>query len=519
MTSKSDQADRFFALYQGLDRSRGMWIPPQGKRPQRMETKKETVTAAHVLSHLSGETGLGIVPIRDDETCSWAAIDIDAHDDGDSIPLAPLHEKIAKFKLPLIVCQSKSQGAHLYLFLKSPAKAKEVRAVLRRWAAMLGHGGCEVFPKQDRLQPDQVGNWINLPYFNASDTVRFAFDGEKPLDLTGFLDLAESLQVEFKDVKAIQLPDDLTEAPPCVAHLLTQGIESGGRNNALFQVGVFYKKSGVADIEETLTALNHNKKVMEKPLTVKEVKTIAGSLSRNAYKYRCNEPPMCNICDKESCRTKKFGITGEPTKMFNEMLIGQLSRIKSDPPMFILEVNETPVRSLSLENLWDFSQLRKMIFGQVKVMVPPMKNEDWHLVLRKLNEDAVEIDAPDDASPNAMIQASLDEFLAKVWRRGSDNKIQIGERYSLLMGRTVVEVDKKNTNGYVVYFRGSDFIAHLKKKRTEEFKGAQLWNILRNIGCEYESLRIGRTVRDVWLKRFAEAPEDKYNIPKIESEI
>lgn len=45
------------------------------------------------------------------------------------------------------------------------ASAAKARAVVRRILNNIGRAGTEVFPKQDRLEPGQYGNFINAPLF------------------------------------------------------------------------------------------------------------------------------------------------------------------------------------------------------------------------------------------------------------------------------------------------------------------------------------------------------------------
>src|SRR5437588_5479253 len=63
--------------------------------------------------HLGGDRGVGIVPVCEDGTCRFAAIDIDV----DTINHTQLYERVQQLKLPVTVCRSKSGGAHLYLFM------------------------------------------------------------------------------------------------------------------------------------------------------------------------------------------------------------------------------------------------------------------------------------------------------------------------------------------------------------------------------------------------------------------
>lgn len=510
---KNTEIQRFAALYTGLHRARGIWHPDT----KRMETTREAPTIDHFTLHLKGELGLGVVPIKEEATCMWGAIDIDAHDDGDSIDLAPLSLKIEEFGLPLIVCSSKSQGAHLYLYLNEETPASLVQGTLKRWAAALGHGGVEIFPKQTRLAATQVGNWINLPYFDADDTVRFAYNSGKHLSLADFLDLAESKRVSGAALRAFDVPEDLEDAPPCVQHLLTQGIDTGDRNNALFALATFFKKRGDSDIEEQLLKVNYDKDVLSKPLPKREIVTIANSISRGTYNYRCNEPPISNHCDRDTCIMRKYGVTEGPTKVYNEVMWGSLAKVKSDPPRWVLEVNEIPIE-LTTEELMEFRNLRKKVMESADLVIPPLKQEDWLVALRQRMENKMDIEAPEDAASGALTLAMLEEFIYAAVRFDDDDKPLMGDRGDLLRGRPVLTPYPGSPDQLAVIFRGPDFIQYLKRKKAEEMKGAALWSVLRKAGCTHQKVRVGRTVRSLWLKQVDPEPVT-LEIPDMKSEF
>src|SRR5690242_13304820 len=81
-------AARFMALFSGLTRCFGQYIVPPGTKATdargKIEGKAETwskrlLNVNDWEAHLAGERGLGIVPIRDDDTCLFGAIDIDIY--------------------------------------------------------------------------------------------------------------------------------------------------------------------------------------------------------------------------------------------------------------------------------------------------------------------------------------------------------------------------------------------------------------------------------------------------------
>src|SRR5262245_19337271 len=74
-------------------------------------------------AHVHGKRPLGIVPIRDDSTCSFGGIDIDEYD----VDLASILKMVERRKFPLLPVQSKSGGLHLFLLLSEPIAAAEMR--------------------------------------------------------------------------------------------------------------------------------------------------------------------------------------------------------------------------------------------------------------------------------------------------------------------------------------------------------------------------------------------------------
>ena len=73
-------------------------------------------------------------------------------------------------------------------------------------AAGMGFSGCEIFPKQDQILADRgdVGNFINLPYFDSDKTVRYAVDEKgKDLSVEQFVKQAEKKQITLYDLNKI----------------------------------------------------------------------------------------------------------------------------------------------------------------------------------------------------------------------------------------------------------------------------------------------------------------------------
>lgn len=185
-------AERMLALFNPATHAHGEFktngaAVPGVKRKGDARTEHAPITFDMMLQHLEGTLRIGGVPIhKGSNICFFGAIDIDRYIDLDHAALA---RKVKELKLPLIVCKSKSCGAHLYAFVPGGMSAAAARAMLEAWAAKLGYTNVEIFPKQSSLNGGDVGNWINLPYHGPEC---HAVDAEgHELSLEEFLDVAE----------------------------------------------------------------------------------------------------------------------------------------------------------------------------------------------------------------------------------------------------------------------------------------------------------------------------------------
>ena len=290
---KLSAAARLLTRFAGLNRAHGHYQPygaekPSGKQDGSANTIHHPVTVELWQGHLEGIYGVGIVPIRDDATCVWGAIDIDGY------PAAPNLQRIAedvrRLELPLIVCRSKSGGAHLYLFMSQDAPATLVRGKLMEWAIALGHSGVEVFPKQVRLANQRdYGNWINMPYFGGEHTHRYAIDDlGAPMPVDQFLDLADTLACSLSELEDIGMPSDMTfgdvlsEAPPCLQCIAGKGgAGEGNRNKAMFNYGIYCRKRYGDQWEAHFDHYNQPPYV-DTPLPSKEIQGLVKSINRKA---------------------------------------------------------------------------------------------------------------------------------------------------------------------------------------------------------------------------------------------
>ena len=196
---------QFSSIFDGLKLAYGTYkIEKQqanGKNTGRAAIVREPRTLNLWEGHLSGKgDALGIIPINESNMCKWGCIDVDQY----PLDHKLLMDKIRKLKLPLVVCRSKSGGAHCFLFLTDWVEARDLQRTLQHISAALGYGDSEIFPKQVKLNLERgdVGNFLNLPYYDHKEGLRYAFnDNGTSATLDEFIKLYERFKQTPEQMK------------------------------------------------------------------------------------------------------------------------------------------------------------------------------------------------------------------------------------------------------------------------------------------------------------------------------
>jgi hypothetical protein len=356
-------------------------------------------------------------------------------------------------------------------------------------SAALGYGGSEIFPKQIKLHLDRddVGNFLNLPYFNAEEGLRYAIkDDGTSATLDEFLELYEQYKQTPEQIASLQLGDakkeePMMDGPPCLQILASKKISEGGRNNGLFNLGVYLRKA-YPDSWET-EILNYNMQYLEPPLPLSEVNIVAKQLERKEYAYKCSDAPINAYCNKTLCLTRKHGVGAA----VQGAVIANLRKYNSIPPVWFVDVNGEPLE-MDTEGLLNQAIFQRSCMEQLNFMPRSVSRIIWEnrigalMQEMKENESAI-IDVAQDASVSGQFYDHLEEFCQHMQ--------QAEDKEEILLKRPWTDEEAK-----VTYFRLKDFDAHLKRNKFFEYKSHKIAQRLRDIGGTSTLLRIkGRPVR------------------------
>lgn len=486
---------RLMKLFEGFQSASGTHGTPE-RDPEGLKwnikntakTLRQPVTPELWEQHVKGERPLGVIPIREDNSCSWGSIDFDEYD----VDLLQMINRVEQAKYPLVPCRSKSGGLHLFLFLKKPEPAADVQRVLRDAAASLGMAECEIFPKQTKIlvERNDLGSWMVMPYFGST------YDGklknQHGLKKTGaemtigeFVSAAEKTQTTIDEFEklcsdrrghssdagkgkgkrkgngAAQTKGDFSDGPPCLQHLTSLGVQSEGRKRTLFMMALYYKRAFPDEWKEKLERANQ---VYFDPLPRGEVDGVIKSVSKKDYEYTCKEEPMRSCCDSVLCRGRKFGIGrgGEYP------VITSLSKLNSDPPVWFADVLGQRLE-LSTDELQNYQKFHRHCMNRVNKTYRPMKQDAWYALVQEAMDKVVEIEVPEDAKAGARLLEQLEEFLTD--RAKGDRK------EDLLQGRPFESVEHG-----CYYFTAKSLEKYLKQQGVREPDRGKLFDKITHLG-------------------------------------
>ena len=526
----------FVSLFPGFMGNHGICCPDRPKKKQ-IWTANAPVTREKWEAHLKSEPvtdfknrvlawGLVIVPVNNDGKCKFGVLDFDIHFEGCTVDLNKLDSFILEKRWPFLLCRSRSGSAHLYLFLKEFIQAPKMKKLLAYFKNELEVYGSEnfisydeqiyldkekpmpdieIFPKQNKMTANLYGNGINLPYLGGlkpqdpSELDRYCIHDNVILSLKGFIELAEKSRIGAHQIN-FYMENNHDNAPPCVLKMMKHGYST---NNGYYQAGVYLKNRFETEIEKRLLEIweQYNKDLNENdPFKAQDIIKIARSVQNNKeYHYKCNENPMAELCDKQICLTRKYGISGDNV-LPN---IGPIKMLNTVPPIWKVFVNGNMVE-VSAAQLMSYRLFRLAVLEQIQKIIPMLKDKQWTKMITDIINNNLEIiKAPREASIEGEIEELLWEFLNQADRHFPTDEKEMKHRDVIMLGRPLIQWRKEEK---VIYFKKIDFRKFLRDIHRINIAQHTLFNILSKIGVENTTLRINesdvksKTIRVLYMK-------------------
>lgn len=282
--------------------------------------------------HLAGDGRVGTYLLLRGKLTPFLVFDLD--EPNRSLVLKIL-KRLKRHRIPAYVERSKSKGFHIWVFFEKPLYAKFVRTFARALIADPGNTKIEIFPKQDCVPKEGLGNCIWLPLHSPDvarrRTVFLDSDFHSIPDQWGSLGqvqrVGERRVRRALETMALKTPANSSPVPnetqrfprtkqfprlrnhapklaPCAQAVLLQGADEGNRNVALFTLAKHLRGAGLDQgaAEELVRAANVN---CRPPLSEQEVRGIVQSVFAKGYtSLGCDKPFIASLCS-DQCPVRK----------------------------------------------------------------------------------------------------------------------------------------------------------------------------------------------------------------------
>jgi hypothetical protein len=304
---------RFAALFDGLTTAFGTGAGRWVKRPLRPEDW---------VSHLQGiGPGIGVAPLRPDNTVKFAAIDLDEPD------FEAAREMQGYLPGPSFIERSRSGNAHVWVFFREPLEAWVAMGILKEATLAAGKMHVEVFPKNHDFSRVKLGNYINIPYHGGERPILAGPEESATLPVEDFLDNAERALNDTEEWRKkarwllISPPEERERSAAfgtqknlhvCAEHIIenaeTNPILEGHRASVYFALAKQLTNWELVDHDEALDIMRSVNEASPDRINDSELRRILGNVERGQFTSTgCDDPlfapyahPSCPIANPRS---------------------------------------------------------------------------------------------------------------------------------------------------------------------------------------------------------------------------
>ena len=285
-----------------------------------------------------------------------------------------------------------------------------------------------------------------------------------------------------------QSPEDiLKHTPPCIVTFINNGMPEGGRNNSLFHVAVYFQKMdeffGTEDWKDKLAEFNTD--YCDPMVSFSELtQVIKNATPPGKYQYLCKQSPMCNVCDKEACLKRRFGV-GEDKSYYGDMEIMSMIKIDSRPPVWIPRVNGVDVE-MDTETLLSPRLFRMALADSLNILMPSMKQSNHDDIIGPIMKDALTVEPMSELTVEGKVMNSFNEWTKNmVTKSKSMRDLEKGLPY----------YEPKDD---IIFFRGADFIKEYKRVYKDNTTERGIWSAMRRNGFQRKQVRLDKSPEWIW---------------------
>jgi hypothetical protein len=264
---------------------------------------REPLSDEVLAAHLAGEYRVGTYLIKPDGKTPFLVIDVDLRKRS---LVKRILRRLHKRNVTAYVERSKSKRHHIWIFFDKPLLASKARAFAKIVLREIENRKIEIFPKQDKIRRDGLGNCIFLPLFGADASEgRTVFLDEHFAPIKDQWSFLQTIRRTPKKliIKACRNAEPESRQLSEPANRLGEAIKKGTRNKTLTSLAGAMRHQGATEGAMLAALLQENQERCRPAMPPEEVRRIAKSISRY-------EPGPKSSSGRDSQATRLVALAG-----------------------------------------------------------------------------------------------------------------------------------------------------------------------------------------------------------------
>jgi hypothetical protein len=291
---------------------------------------EKPLTVDLVKEHLNGKITVGIYNLDKENKVKWLCFDIDPQNIENPPEISmKLHRKCTELfhakSVSLEASRYNDPSFHVWVFFEPEIPAYAARFLGEKVLEKCGSPNVELFPKQDKIAEDGVGNLMKIPLGLHQQSQKWSCflnpQTFEPLPSNSLFEI-HGCSLPERDIEEIRRMMEREkpscwfeqkaeekeaykgEYPPCVLGVL-KGVEEGIRNESAIRLASFLLNFCKVEPPIALTSLRNWNAKNKPPLEDRELEIVLQSTLRGGYNYGCDDPILKTFCNQEACLLKE----------------------------------------------------------------------------------------------------------------------------------------------------------------------------------------------------------------------
>ena len=230
--------------------------------------------------------------------------------------------------------------------------------------------------------------------------------------------------IDIETIKVERPKSEYSDGPPCIELMAQNKVREGGRDNSLFHYSVYAKSKWPNNWKGKVNVFNES--FMDPPLDDTSVERIKNQHEKKEWGYKCNDQPMCSLCDKKLCKSREFGI-GEEITFPN---LTDLQVVNLEEPYYYMNVDGERLYLDSAKHLTNQALFQEECVKQLRFNPKTLKTNEWKQTTNLLLKNAEITEPAEGTGTRDILRNYLEDYCLNRVKKDDFEDLKNGGTYT-----------------------------------------------------------------------------------------